>query len=184
MAIVIRPRAEQPKNRLDNRYGKRLLSAPKRPQRFLGTPVLLFDGYKELFIVGLRFATHWTIRGSNPGGREIFRTRPHRPWDPSSLLYNEYRLYFPGVKRPGRGVNHTPPSSAEVNDRVELYLYAPSGPSWPVLGQIHLYLSGGLRVPRAWRWPHCSPMVKNKYSYTTTHHISSWRVHGQLYLYY
>jgi hypothetical protein len=38
-----------------------------------------------------------------------------------------------GVKRPGRGVEHTLPSSTEVKDRVELYLYSPSGPSWPVL---------------------------------------------------
>ena len=29
---------------------------------------------------------------------------------------------FPGVKRPGRGVNHPPTSSAEVKERVELYL--------------------------------------------------------------
>jgi hypothetical protein len=41
---------------------------------------------------------------------------------------------FPGVKRPGRGVDHTPPSNAEVKERVELYLYSPSGPSWPVQG--------------------------------------------------
>jgi hypothetical protein len=41
---------------------------------------------------------------------------------------------FPGVKRPGRGVDHPPPSSAKVKERVELYLYSPSGPSWPVLG--------------------------------------------------
>jgi hypothetical protein len=27
-----------------------------------------------------------------------------------------------------------PPSRAEVKERVELYLYSPSGPSWPVLG--------------------------------------------------
>jgi len=34
-----------------------------------------------------------------------------------------------------RAVLTTPsPSSAEVNERVELYLYSPSGPSWPVLG--------------------------------------------------
>ena len=39
----------------------------------------------------------------------------------------------PGVKRPGRGVVHTPTSNAEVKERVELYLYS-SGPSWPVLG--------------------------------------------------
>jgi len=41
---------------------------------------------------------------------------------------------FPGVKRSGRGVDHPPPSSAEVKERVELYLYSPSGPSWPVIG--------------------------------------------------
>ena len=41
---------------------------------------------------------------------------------------------FPGVKRPGHGVNHLPPSSSEVKGRVELYFYSPSGPSWPVLG--------------------------------------------------
>ena len=40
---------------------------------------------------------------------------------------------FPEVKRPGRGLDHPPPSSAEVKERVELYLYSPSGPSWPVL---------------------------------------------------
>ena len=37
---------------------------------------------------------------------------------------------LPGAKRPGRGVDHPPPSSAEVEGRVELYIYSPSGPSW------------------------------------------------------
>jgi hypothetical protein len=41
---------------------------------------------------------------------------------------------FPGVTRPGRGVDHPSPSSAKVKERVELYLYSPSGPSWLVLG--------------------------------------------------
>ena len=40
-----------------------------------------------------------------------------------------------GVKRPRHGVNHPPPSSAEVKDRVELYLYSSSGLSLPVLGR-------------------------------------------------
>jgi hypothetical protein len=43
--------------------------------------------------------------------------------------------YFPGVKRPRRGVDHPPLSSAEVKQRVGLYIYSPSGPSWPVLGR-------------------------------------------------
>jgi hypothetical protein len=29
---------------------------------------------------------------------------------PTQLLYNGYRI-FPGIKRPGRGVDHPPPSS-------------------------------------------------------------------------
>ena len=37
---------------------------------------------------------------------------------------------LPGVKRPGRGVKHTPTSSTDVKERVELYLYSPSRPSW------------------------------------------------------
>jgi hypothetical protein len=41
---------------------------------------------------------------------------------------------YPGVKRPTRGVDHPHPFSAEVKERVELYLYSISGPSWPVLG--------------------------------------------------
>ena len=41
---------------------------------------------------------------------------------------------FLGVKQPGHGVDHPPPSSAEVKERVELYLYSPYGPSWPVPG--------------------------------------------------
>jgi len=41
--------------------------------------------------------------------------------------------YFPEVKRQGRGVDHPPSSGAEVKERAELYLYSPSGVSWPVL---------------------------------------------------
>jgi hypothetical protein len=38
-----------------------------------------------------------------PGGGKTSRTRPDTPWGPLSLMYNGYRIYFPGVKRPGRG---------------------------------------------------------------------------------
>ena len=48
---------------------------------------------------------------------------------------------FPGLKQPGRGVDHPPQSSAKVKERVELYLYSPSRPSWPVLGWNFLYFS-------------------------------------------
>jgi len=35
---------------------------------------------------------------------------------------------FPGVKRPGRDADPSPPSSAVGHDTVELYLYSPYGP--------------------------------------------------------
>ena len=47
----------------------------------------------------------------------------------------------PGVKRPGRGADHPPPSSAEVKKELELYLY----PLWSfgsVTGYLYLYLNG------------------------------------------
>ena len=44
-------------------------------------------------------------------------------------------MTFPGIKRPGRGVEHPPSSSVRVKERVQLQLYSPSGPSWPVLGR-------------------------------------------------
>ena len=47
---------------------------------------------------------------------------------------------FPGVKRPGRGVDHPPPSSAEVKERVELYLYSPLGLRGLFQGELYPYL--------------------------------------------
>ena len=54
-------------------------------------------------------------------------------------MYSGYRLSFLGVKRLGRGANHPSPSSAEVKERVELYLCFHSRSSRPVLGgTLHL----------------------------------------------
>jgi len=49
---------------------------------------------------------------------------------------------FEGAKRPGRGADHPLPSSAEVKERVELYLYSASEPSRPVIGLTLLLLCG------------------------------------------
>ena len=35
---------------------------------------------------------------------------------------------FPRINWPGRGVDHPPPFSSEVKERVKLYLYSTSGP--------------------------------------------------------
>jgi hypothetical protein len=53
--------------------------------------------------------------GSNPGGGEIFRTRPDRPAAyPASCTMGTGS--FPEVKRPRRGADHPPPPSAEVEN--------------------------------------------------------------------
>jgi hypothetical protein len=72
--------------------------------------------------------------------------------------YNGYWVSFPGVKRPRRGVNHLCPTNAEVKERVELYHYCPSGPSWPTVRRaiplpfrhyslVQWYSAWGIRTP-------------------------------------
>jgi hypothetical protein len=79
-------------------------------------------------------------QGIESGGGEIFHTCPDRSWGPPSLLYSGYRV-FPGLKAAGAWRGSPSPSSAEVKERVELYLYSPSGPSWLVLLLPYLYVS-------------------------------------------
>jgi hypothetical protein len=71
-------------------------------------------------------------------------------------IESRWRWNFPHPSRPAPGPTHPPielvgifpggkgagalrwpstPSIAEVKERVELYIYSPSGPSWPVLGR-------------------------------------------------
>ena len=59
-------------------------------------------------------ATGWTVRGSNPGAGEIFRTCPDRSWGPPSLVYNEYHVFAGGKEQPGRDAGSSPTSSAVV----------------------------------------------------------------------
>jgi len=66
-----------------------------------------------------RLAAGWTVRGSNPGGDEIFRTHPDRPWGPPSLLHNGYRV-FPG----GKAATH-PPHLASRFKKVYSYTSTP-----------------------------------------------------------
>jgi hypothetical protein len=66
----------------------------------------------------------WRARLSAP-----IQTGPEAP----SASYIMGRGVFPGAKRRWRGVDHPPPFSAEVKERVELYLFFPCGPLWPFL---------------------------------------------------
>ena len=63
------------------------------------------------------------VQGSNPGGGQILRTGPDRPWALPSRLYNGYRVIHV-VKWRRSDLYHPPTSSIEVKERVELYLYS------------------------------------------------------------
>jgi hypothetical protein len=49
-------------------------------------------------------------------------TQPAIQWVPGALSM--------GIQRPDREADHSPPSSAEVKEWVELYLDSPNTPSW------------------------------------------------------
>jgi hypothetical protein len=60
-----------------------------------------------------------TDYGSDGPEMEFWQKRdflhlPDRPWGPLSLLYNGYRVFPGGRKRPGRDADLSPPSIAEV----------------------------------------------------------------------
>jgi hypothetical protein len=90
---------------------------------------------KAIATLFLNVATHYGPDGPWILSRlgEICRNCPDRPWGLPSP-YTMGTGSSPGVNRPRRGVHHPPPSSIEVKESVELYLYSLSGPSWPVIG--------------------------------------------------
>jgi len=56
-------------------------------------------------------ATGYGVDGPGIGSQwegEISRTCPNRPWGPSSLLYNGYRVFPGGKERPGRDADPLP----------------------------------------------------------------------------
>jgi hypothetical protein len=105
-------------------------------------------------------ATHygldsWGIE-SRWGGGARFSTLVQTGRGAHPAYYTVGTGSFSGVKRRGRGVDHPPPSSAEVKERVELCFYSPSGPSWTVLwrilplplpSDIFTYLNNSIFIP-------------------------------------
>jgi hypothetical protein len=81
-----------------------------------------------------RWATDWMMGGFDSRqelGIPLFTTAsrsalgpilPPIQWVPGALSL--------GVKRPRREADHSPPSSAEVKECVELFLHSPNTPSW------------------------------------------------------
>jgi hypothetical protein len=85
-------------------------------------------------------ATRYGLDGTgikSQWGGENFRTCSDWSRGPPSLLYNGYWV-FPVGKAAGmwRGVDHPPQSSADVKERVELYIYSPLGLCGQLCGEL------------------------------------------------
>jgi hypothetical protein len=98
---------------------------------------LILGRYRFQNMTGLSACTGWTIGFlgfDSQRGLGIFLfitamsstalgpTQPPIQWVPGALSL--------GVKRSGRESNHSPESSAEVKECVELYLHSRDKPSW------------------------------------------------------
>ena len=70
----------------------------------------------------------WMVYGSNPVGGEKFSVPIQTSPDAHLASYTVGTQSFPGVKWPGRGLDHPASSSAEVKEGVELYTCSTSGP--------------------------------------------------------
>jgi hypothetical protein len=99
--------------------------------------ILLFIMWTGITQSVKRLDTGLTFRESNSRGGEIFRTCSVRPCGAPSLLYNG-TVSFPGLKWPGLGVEHPTLPITDVKEKVELYIYSPSGSSWVFYGELYL----------------------------------------------
>jgi hypothetical protein len=117
----------------------------------------------------------------NPGGAKFFRTFPDRPWGPPNLLYNVYRVFPGGRMRPGRDVDPSLLSSAEVRKQSRVI---------PLLslralvackkGETYLSFQGQKQPGRfADLSPNTTSEVKNGWAILISHFTSSGRRQGQ-----
>jgi len=74
---------------------------------------------------GPRIETLWGEDFPHPSRPALESTQPPTQWVPGISRV---------VNRLEHGADHPRPSSVEVKDRVQLYLYSPFWPSWSVLG--------------------------------------------------
>jgi len=77
----------------------------------------------------------WVWGGGGGGGGGVDFPHPSRPaLGPTHPPPQWVRGLISRVKWPGCGVDHPPPYSVKVKERVKLYLSSSSEPSWRVVG--------------------------------------------------
>jgi hypothetical protein len=77
-----------------------------------------YNGIYQVTKRNPRIESRWRARFVHLSRPALGPTQPPIEWVP---------VLSPWLKRPARGFNHPPSSSAKVKERVGLYLYSPSG---------------------------------------------------------
>ena len=107
---------------------------PRKVCSFLSLPDVRFSAHRVLFYMSIfNFTTGWTVWGSNTSSGRDF---PHL----SRPALGITRLPIQGVRVYFRAQSF--PSSFEVKERVELYLYSPSGLPYSVKLLFYLISEG------------------------------------------
>jgi hypothetical protein len=102
---------------------------------------IIYRPQLHVFFVSLYVGPNYTLRGARivtryrPGGPAIdsrWKATFSAPVQTGPGAHPTFCTMgtrsFPGVKWPGRGIDHPLPSSAEVEGRTELHICSPSGP--------------------------------------------------------
>jgi len=74
-------------------------------------------------VVNIVTSTGWVLHYLNPGGGEIFHSHPEVVPRYTQPPVKWVLVPFLVAKQLGHTINHPPPSSAKVKERVDLYLY-------------------------------------------------------------
>ena len=88
----------------------------------------------------LRLATEWTVWGSNPGGGRVFPHSSRRSVGPTQPPIQQVPGLIPGVKQPGRGVNHPPHLAPRLKKEYSYTSTRPLGLCGLLQGESYFYL--------------------------------------------
>jgi hypothetical protein len=137
---------QRPSDRLDQRFPNCAPRVPKNPRPIPSVSADTRSGNTRFcrFVVCFVQLTLWAGHDSSvgiasrygldgPGDRNPVEAIFPAPVHTGPVAHPASRTvgigFFPGVKRPGRVVDHPPPSSAKVKDRIDQYMHSTSGPS-------------------------------------------------------
>jgi hypothetical protein len=95
---------------------------------------------------GLKFIVHLPLNAFT--SRTCRYSEIYRLWGPPNLLYCGHWSSFPGIKLPGREVNHSPPSSAEVKNE---WGYTSVPPVYPHGVERKDFIFAYIAMHRGWR---------------------------------